>query len=174
MQENDDAVCIMHGLAGSVTNDLSSKTLLTSLLESELRGVSQSRRSCDCKYLERDFIFDSGCFTPEDDSCKGVVILRSATNQLRRQGVPCFKKLGLFLTAVYFLSFCFVSGTYSAYILSTQRHSYLIRQSCHRQSRSRRSLLPLPQHLVQCSPMRLQIRPACASRIICHRLRTLL
>jgi hypothetical protein len=34
MQENDDAVCIMHGLAGSVTNDLPSKTLLTSLLES--------------------------------------------------------------------------------------------------------------------------------------------
>jgi hypothetical protein len=44
MQENDDAVCIMHGLAGSVTNDLPSKMLLTSLLEPAAVGCYSEKR----------------------------------------------------------------------------------------------------------------------------------
>jgi hypothetical protein len=40
---DDDAVCIMHGLAGSVTNDLFSKMLLTSLLEPAAVGCHSEK-----------------------------------------------------------------------------------------------------------------------------------
>jgi hypothetical protein len=43
----------MHGLAGSVTNDLVRSALLTRLLESKAAGC-HSKRRFDHKYLERD------------------------------------------------------------------------------------------------------------------------